>query len=102
MRALKRVLLAVSLIVMGTMSCSSIPYRSARNLSICPDGTAPTIYMSKETLCVANGASQMVPGVARVALARQNFSTDDLEVPDVFVGLAISGGAVEQPPSGWR
>ena len=102
MRHLKRafsgsmVILVTSLVIMVTLSCSAIPYRSSPNLSVCPNGTAPTYPPftpeAKGTICVANGAVPVSPNLTSVPRARQMFSEIDRDVPDVFVGLAISGG----------
>ena len=88
--------LVMSLLVIVTASCSSIPYRTSYNQSVCPDGTAPTYPPfdpeAKGTICVANGAIPVSPILISVPRARQTFSKSDRDVPDVFVGLAISGG----------
>lgn len=88
--------LAVSVMIMVTVSCSSIPYRTSPNLPVCPDGTAPAMppEFTRVTgiTCVANGGFPLCPKQAPVPRARQIFSENDRDVPDVFVGLAISGG----------
>ena len=99
MRALSQqtsMILAASLLVMVTVSCSSIPYRTSYNQSICPDGTTPTFSPftpeAKGTICVANGTVPVPSILTPVPRARQIFSENDRDVPEVFVGLAISGG----------
>ena len=88
--------LLTGLMVMATIGCSSIPYRTSHNQPVCPDGTAPTYSPftpeANGTICVANGAVPLSPNLNPVPRARQMFSDDDTDVPDVFVGLAISGG----------
>ena len=88
--------LLTGLMVTVTIGCSSIPYKTSHNQSICPEGTAPTFSPftpeAKGTICVANGAIPASPNLTSVPRARQTFSESDQDVPDVFVGLAISGG----------
>lgn len=90
------VTLLTGLVIMVSIGCSSIPYRTSQNQSVCPDGTAPTYPPftpeAKGTICVANGAIPISPNLISVPRARQTFSETDQDVPDVFVGLAISGG----------
>lgn len=88
--------LVAGMIVVGTIGCTVIPYRTSHNQSVCPDGTAPTFPPftpeAKGTICVANGAVPVSPILTPVPRARQVFLEDDHDVPEVFVGLAISGG----------
>ena len=90
------VLSLLLLLGVAMMSCSAIPYRSSRNLSICPEGKAPTAERffpgAKGTICVATGVAPVKPEIVPVPRARQTFSEKDTDIPDVFVGLAISGG----------
>ncbi len=89
-------LLLTGLMIMAMIGCSSIPYRTSHNQSVCPDGTAPTYPPftpeANGTICVANGAVPISPTLTSVPRARQTFADTDQDVPDVFVGLAISGG----------
>lgn len=88
--------LVTGLMIMLTIGCSFIPYRTSHNQSVCPEGTAPTYPPftpeAKGTICVTNGAVPVSPILTSVPRARQTFSESDQDVPDVFVGLAISGG----------
>ncbi len=88
--------LAIFVLIMVTASCSSIPYRTSYNLPVCPDGTAPAMPLAypevRGTTCVVDGGFPLCPKQTPVPRARQMFSEDDRDVPDVFVGLAISGG----------
>lgn len=81
---------------MGTASCSSIPYRTSQNQSVCPEGTALPREIDypegKGKVCVADGIVPVPAKQESVPRARQYFSENDRDVPDVFVGLAISGG----------
>jgi hypothetical protein len=89
-------ILAICLAVMVTASCSLIPYRTSYNQPICPEGTALPRAIDypegKGKVCVADGIVPVAAKQEPVPRSRQYFSTSDPDVPDVFVGPAISGG----------
>lgn len=88
-------------------ACSVVPYRTARNLPLCPQlevGQHPAINNSCLTQASARAASSAeVPRSAREPLpaasrpyavprARKDFVSTDKDMPKAFIGLALSGG----------
>lgn len=94
-RELLCLLLAASL-----AACSSVVARTARNEPLCPGETvaAKAIYPSRlksQMGCYMPGRPDTFTASAlqqNVPRARQSFEANDTDRPDVFVGLAISGG----------
>lgn len=93
-------LLLVAHLAAHLAACSTAAPRTARNLPLCPAGTVPGGSVSMPGPMVRDGcytpgdpgtltASLPAQGVPR---ARQQFAPEDTDRPDVFVGLAISGG----------
>lgn len=81
-------------------ACSTIAPRVARNQPLCPVGTEPGRWTSVPGPVIRDGCyapgSPETPATALpaqgVPRARQRFDASDMDRPDVFVGLAISGG----------
>lgn len=81
------------------VACTSIPPRTARNQPICPPGTNPVDSISANAIIQRGCSTTEQPEIVvaprpsqHVPRARQQFAETDADVPDVFVGLAISGG----------
>jgi NTE family protein len=91
----------VAALALAMMGCASTPMQTARNTPLCEDGTvathiqlpAPSFEQKRECTepgqAMSGGAAMPAQSVPR---ARAEFSPADPDVPDVFVGLAISGG----------
>ena len=71
-------------------SCGAIPYRTARNESVCPDRQAEGA--GAHNPCVQSLMSAGPPAAMRVPRARAEFKAADQDLPSAFVGLSISGG----------
>lgn len=86
-------LLLLCIVVSGTLSCGSIPYRTSRNQPTCPEGSTYTSFVKDhEKPCVASAKEPVTMSGKAVSRARAEFGSNDADVPKVFVGLAISGG----------
>jgi len=81
--------------------CASTPMLTAKNTPLCGEGTVPTVtqllapsFEQKRecTAPVQTGSGGTAMPMQSVPRARAEFTPADTDVPEVFVGLAISGG----------
>ena len=92
-----RVVSAFVFIFISSCASAQSADRTARNVPLCPKGTVPqystdVLAMRKECRSNDNKSSAVPMPKQGVPRARSEFSSSDKDVPEIFVGLSISGG----------
>ncbi|SFO38432.1 patatin-like phospholipase family protein [Nitrosospira briensis] len=80
--------LTVSLIV---TACGALPYHTAQNQALCDESSLNAINSRALADC-RRSAFRAATALFPVSRARDEFSENDNDLPNVFVGLALSGG----------
>lgn len=103
----KRGLLALGAALALLGGCASRPAQVARNAPACPPGTLPTqalspaLMIGTQVRCTGPGAdAPLAP--TRVPRARDRFEEQDRDLPEQFIGVAISGGGSRAAVFGMR
>lgn len=81
--------LTVSLIV---TACGALPYHTAQNDALCDEVSLNAISSSALADCRRTSFGPFTPTLFPVSRARDVFGENDNDLPNVFVGLALSGG----------
>jgi len=89
----------------GLLGCGSIPTGTSQNKSMCPDASLPFFFRGSapESLRGARCVSadqQPVESTFR-DVPRAAFAFTEKTVPDVFIGVSISGGGSRAANFGW-
>lgn len=86
--SLQAAVVTVSLIV---TACGALPFHTSQNQALCDEASLNAISSSALADC-RQASLRIEPTLIPVSRARNVFTESDSDLPDVFVGLALSGG----------